>query len=138
MSCLEPCPEIIPTIILGEGKTIGISLTNKSTGLPVDLTGVSALTALLQNVALFSPPVLVVGLTPNTNGSQTSVVSAPGGRFNLILNALDTINLALSGVNLSGQPAYSNLEIRFTLGGIPTTVQFPNSISVLPKLFPSV
>lgn len=124
-SCLDPAPVQIPTIVTGEDKNVDVRLTNSISGDPFDLTSATEIDAIfLKNDGTC--------LHKKLSLSEIVILSALGGKFQIILTAADTEDLALSPDN-----GYSNIEIRITIASKITIVLLKNVIKVVPKLFPN-
>lgn len=123
---LDQCAPIIPTVILGEDKTLTFQLkTQDACGnlLVVPLTGYTEIQALFANA---DGSTLMLSYT----GGAIVVTSAPDGMFTVALTAAQT---ALLLPSISG--GYSNVEVRYTIASKLTKVLMPNSILVQKGLF---
>jgi hypothetical protein len=125
MGCLDPQPQnAVIQIIRGEDIPVSVRLVDAATGLPFDLTNATEIAALFLNAD-------GTYLTKLFSAQQISIISAPGGYFQIQLLAADTALLALSAI-----PGLSSFEVHITIAGLKTYVQLINSIQVIQTLFP--
>ncbi len=124
-SCLEPATPIVPTVIMGEDKTLTVRLTDAATQNYVDLTAATEIVAFFLNADS-------TYLQKKLTTSGIVLVSAVGGLFNILLTAAETELLALSPAG-----GFSNIEIHYTIGGKVTIVQLKSVIQVIASLFPN-
>lgn len=122
---LDPCSQTldIPVIYKGENKTLTIVLTDIHNQ-PIDITGVTEIEALFlkdDNTVLHKKLSL----------SEVVLISAPGGKFSILLLPADTSLLKVDATD-----TYSDIELRYTIAGSITYVQLTNSIQVKNSLFP--
>lgn len=117
-------PQLPPTIILGEDKVLSVQLKD-SCGTPIDLTSATAIDCMFQNSDL-----TCVHYTLAL--STVVVTNAPFGEFNILLSGATTALLNPSAVG-----ALSGFEVHYTIGGKTTFVLLSNSVSIIPRLFPT-
>lgn len=123
--CATTCNTKIPRIVLGQDKTLDVWLTSESTCDPVDLTDATEIVAIFLNAdGTF--------LERKFSLSQITIVSAPGGHFQIALPSASTALLAPSPTG-----SYSNIEIHVTISSMVTIILLPNSVNIVPRLFPA-
>lgn len=122
---LDPCRPKVATVILGEDQPVSVTLVDSTTKLPFDLSSATEIIALFQNLDLS-----ILQKKKSTGGIV--LLSGPGGAFQILLTAAETALLAPSPTN-----GYSDLEVKVTIAGKLTIIQLPQSLKVLPRIFPS-
>lgn len=123
-SCLDPQTSLIPQIIKGEDQTLTVQLNDEATKYPYDITGVTEIEALFLKTD-------GTALSKKYTLAQVVILNALAGKFQILLTTADTLLLKLS------EPGtYSSFEVRLTIGGKVTYIQFVNSIQVVQSLFP--
>lgn len=122
---LEQCAPSIPTVIAGEDKFLDIRLINQTSKNPVDLSAASEIEAILLNADN-------TYLEKKLSTGGITLISGPGGNFQINLAASETALLALSPSDSA-----SDIEIHFTIGGKLSIVILTASVNILSRRYPS-
>lgn len=128
-------PKRPPSINLGSAFSIDFFIKDKSQKphTPVDITGASEIVVImLNNDGTFLE--LKLSLT------SVSIINAVDGHFRAKGTASQSALLKPSAINLTppGSPDYSDIEAHITtVSGDVLVVLFPQSINLIPRLFPT-
>lgn len=134
-SCLDPKPPHKPAapdpLVIGSDFTIDFFLQDRSSrpSEPVDLTGATEIVVIfLKDDDTFDEIKL--------SDSDIVIVDAINGHFKAMGNSTD---YKPSGINAvpATEPSYSDVEVHVTIGGKTQIVLFPQSINLVPRLFPT-
>jgi hypothetical protein len=128
----QPCSPPPPVVYQGADKTLDFFLTKQSNGQPLDITGVTEIEAIFLNTdGTF--------LELKLSLSEVTLVSAPGGHFQVQISAADSQLLALSPMPVppSYLPCFSDVEVHLTIGGKISIVVLTGSIQVLARRYPT-
>jgi hypothetical protein len=124
---LDACESVaVPTVIIGEDKSLTIKLVESKTQDPFDLTSATEIVACFLNA---DGTVLQKALST----SGVVIISGVAGKIQVILSKTETLLLTPSPLG-----GLSDIELRITIGGKLNIVQLPGVISVVKKLFPTV
>ena len=118
----EPC---VPTVIMGEDKTLDVKLTSDTTGDPLDLTGASEIEAILLNAD-------ATYLEKKLTTSGIVLVSGPGGHFQILLAASESALLQASPTG-----SYSDIEVHLTIASKLSIGILSGSVNIIPRRYPS-
>lgn len=126
---LDSKAKVVPTIILGEDKTLNFKLTVENDcqecNDPFDLTGATEIECIfLKNDN--------TGLLIKLTDLKVVILNAAAGKFQALLSAAETEELALPP---DGE--YADVEVRVTIGGKKTIVLLRDSVQILNKIYPS-
>lgn len=122
MNCLELTPQT-ETVVQGQDLSLNVRLVTADPGDPFDLTSASEI------VAVFASTQAPLYIEKKLSMSQITIASAAGGRFLVLLSPADT--------NLFPINAQASFEVRVTIAGKITTIQFLNALNVVASLFPT-
>lgn len=125
-SCLDPRGPFIPTVVLGEDAILDVKLKSKVTGDPFDLTAATEIKAILLNA---NNTYLEEKLS---TGGGITLISGPGGHFQINLAAADTTLLAPSV-----PPALSDIEVQITIAGKLKIVLLNGAVNFIQRRFPA-
>lgn len=122
---LDPATPIIPTVIIGEDKVLTCQLKDAASGDSIDISSASEIVAhLVKSDDTCIEKKLTLGGVVITSGAN--------GKFNILLTSADTLLL-----KPSEHDELSSFEVYLTLAGKLSIIQFVNSLSIIPKLFPN-
>lgn len=123
MGCLDPkIKTAIPIVVQGFDKILRVELKDTK-GEPVDLTGVTEITATFLKTDLTC-------FTVSMTGGGITLLSAAAGKFNITLLSADTALLAVSEIG-----GYSNIQISYTISGITSALQLVGVVQIVASLF---
>lgn len=132
---LEKCPSTpcLPKRVLGSDITLDVFLKDKLTKMPIDISAATELEAIFLNAdGTF--------LEEKLTTSGIAIIDGPGGHMQVLIDAADSALLKPSNINvipLPQGPSYSDIEFHYTIGGKTTIVNAPQSINLVPRLFPT-
>lgn len=124
---LEPCTPEIPTLVLGEDKTLDVKMINLSSPSrdPLDLTDATEIVAILLNAdGTF--------LELKLSLSQITIISAPGGHFQIAITAAQSALLAQSAPG-----GFTDIEVQFIISSKKTITTLTDAVSIIPRRYPT-
>lgn len=113
----------LPTVVLGEDKTLDVKLKNKITRDPIDLTAATEIVAILPNADS------TTFLEKKLSTAGVVLINGPTGHFQIIISASESSLLSI------GSSVY--IDIRFTIGGKLTKVVIKDAITIISPAYPT-
>ena len=121
----QPCTTAVPVIIQGQDKVLQVVLKSQQSGNPVDITSASEIEAIFLNTdGTYTEKKLSTG--------GISVISGPGGNFQIALSPSDTQAMAVSTGG-----AFSDIEIHVTIASKVSIVILTGAVNILARRFPT-